>query len=254
MAQCCPDTGMSKNFTNEEIEMQKQCYSDACVSQCYGEKKGVVDREGSVISEAFVQQVLQLYTDESIKNVVRTVAPKCVEHCNAHSKALRAKDPNTYSCSPAMTLVNLCTYVEIETNCPSEIRISRSLEQMIADHQHVLQVLGEHYQIQSLRAKRSKDKEFEHETCCGTGQHALTNAETNAIEKCNHHLHDGCSATGDVNKAAMEEELKRHYPEPEVKDLIIIMENVMCPKKFQVQSNECEALRKEFKDMMEKNS
>nr|AMA98176.1 chemosensory protein [Blattella germanica] len=137
-SQCCPDTGMSKNFTIEEIEMQKQCYSDAikdehvkdgkpiygCVSQCYGEKKGVVDREGSVISEAFVQQVLELYTDESIKNVVRTVAPKCVEHCNAHSKALRAKDPNTYSCSPAMTLVNLCTYVEIETNCPSEIRIS----------------------------------------------------------------------------------------------------------------------------------
>ena len=45
-----------------------------------------VDGEGYVLSDAFVNAVSNLYTEDSLKTLVKEVVPECVDKGNAYAK------------------------------------------------------------------------------------------------------------------------------------------------------------------------
>ena len=46
-----------------------------------------VDGEGYLLSDAFVNVVINLYTEDSLKTLAKEVAPDCVTEANAHAKS-----------------------------------------------------------------------------------------------------------------------------------------------------------------------
>ncbi|KAJ9583227.1 hypothetical protein L9F63_022438, partial [Diploptera punctata] len=133
--QCCSAHKVNQ-FTQNMDDYYNQCSNDAiedgqvtnghpkydCVVQCYGEKLGVVNREGYVMKKEFMRLASDLYTETSMRELAREKADHCVDHSNKLAKGLRARDPSTHGCSLAMTLVNICTLIEVELNCPPQFK------------------------------------------------------------------------------------------------------------------------------------
>ena len=81
-----------------------------------------VDGEGYVLSDAFVNAVSSLYTEDSLKALVKELAPECITEANARAKGkyrlyrfISNYTARNYGPSYIEILEHVATYCSIQT-------------------------------------------------------------------------------------------------------------------------------------------
>ncbi|XP_022913598.1 uncharacterized protein [Onthophagus taurus] len=139
---CCDEEYFS-SLREDEKPMRKECYREitgkelaevfldpfkcdrgdkhkkdiACVAQCVGRKKGLIDDDGNV-NEPTARKIIKekMSKVDWLKPKSEAIFNKC--YTAAKEAAIKQRDKN--SCNPAASKLGHCIWKEIQLNCPAD--------------------------------------------------------------------------------------------------------------------------------------
>ncbi|XP_021916061.1 uncharacterized protein LOC110828061 [Zootermopsis nevadensis] len=140
IVQCCQYPHVSP--TDEEKQMMQSCRQQtisgdtsaeskgpqaqirlACISECLGQKKDLVDANGYVKLNEFKAAYLDRLNDPALKDVIEKCADECVPAANAKAKELGPAQAGGKTCNGAFGAAVMCMRFKAEMNCPENLQV-----------------------------------------------------------------------------------------------------------------------------------
>lgn len=118
--ECHPDILHGGEITGEPFNVTVMCLP----YQCYAKRIGVVDGEGYVQPDAFVNAVSNMYAEDSLKDLAKKLAPYCVTESNAYAKEMLEASDSGERCNVAPYWAQDCVDVGIIMGCPEDLKIN----------------------------------------------------------------------------------------------------------------------------------
>jgi hypothetical protein len=118
--ECHPDIIHGGEIVGDPLNWTVTCLSN----QCYAKKIGVVDGEGYVLPDAFVEVMKSLYAEDSLKTLAKEFAPDCITEANAYAKKELDASGSEERCNEAPYWAQYCVEVGIILECPEDLQIN----------------------------------------------------------------------------------------------------------------------------------
>ncbi|XP_069675799.1 uncharacterized protein Obp93a isoform X1 [Periplaneta americana] len=115
MKECEPEGMNDDHFTNNG--------ASACWMECMANKEGLLDSDGYVMKENFLNIYFKHYTDSSLKEATEKAIHKCLDASNNKAKELGPEEMDGKKCNRAAFISTLCVRHKVEGECPAEERI-----------------------------------------------------------------------------------------------------------------------------------
>ncbi|XP_069678840.1 uncharacterized protein [Periplaneta americana] len=127
---CC---GNTPKLWKRSDDVFKKCLSEiktgyderatrnkVCIAQCIGEKKFLVNNQGYVKQDAFLNAVSYTYIKPGFKTLIEKIVATCVAESNQNAENSMSKNLDGDNCNPASLMTKNCFERELVLNCPAD--------------------------------------------------------------------------------------------------------------------------------------